>query len=832
MTDEQETAAIPNGSVAKLVTSVPSMNWNRAVGGGIRTLLRGSKPVTQARQRTASPVIMEATEENEEGSVATEEAKHSTEDVSSDPSDNEISISVSGIGQADSKTEDVLPSQVLARPVFAVISQNDGADDVSLEIVRSPQPPAPETNQIDESAVQLQSEETIRSQGLADPANYLPMDIATDSGLTEVTRNTEGDAPSLAKAPLPQSYEPSPGPSDDSRVVGHSTNSNKPLVDEGEMDLDTTVEAPKADSVVQNYNRDAVSGKTRLHICNLPRSVAASGLRSLFERYPVEVVEIIHRVQGSTNEAYVDVQGLSAARDAVNTLSGIRLDGSLLLDIKLLVDDTFQSPAETSVVKEQSSLQAPGLTRSVTQSENRNNNTTSCHDVITIEDDDNIESGKISDRNGGNLEGSGKQNAGQRSEEGEIIEIQSDADPMVTDYSNAAQEHKPIDRSKDNHIIEIIDLEDSDTPRSLPKPTNGSMAGPQTLADLTIAELELQVRYFYITKDPNTILDTDLVRCTVCALAGHLAPWCPTHICEHCNAKDDHFSKECQKIARCNRCRGLHSTVYCNHKLKPQHIVLVCDWCLEKGHIEADCELNWRSSGPLWKKPLPTLSVAKTCHNCGGSGHLGNDCPMRQFGKPMGSSMWSESGLPHPYPPITSFVDQPVQQPTGSRKNKHKMPNSKARGASALPSKPITNVTSIASFPPVSKQNPNSKLRGRPARGSIQIKGLATRPESMASISPIGQTSVQYQPPRNVDHPSGYRGPPPPQFQDYPPSNGFPRGRNGDRRYRSRSRSRSPKGWYQAPPPRSAGYGPPPRDYREREDSRHPGLDSWRPGRR
>ena len=142
MTDEHETAARTHGLVAELIPSVPSMNWNRAGGGGIRTLLRGSKPVTQARQRTTSPIAMEVVEE-------TEEAKSSAEDVSSDPSDIETLISVSETGRTSSKTEHALPNQVAARKLFAAISQNDGADDASMEVVEnlleSPLLPAPET---------------------------------------------------------------------------------------------------------------------------------------------------------------------------------------------------------------------------------------------------------------------------------------------------------------------------------------------------------------------------------------------------------------------------------------------------------------------------------------------------------------------------------------------------------------------------------------------------------------------------------------------------------------------------------------------------------------
>lgn len=830
MTDEHETKTSNQGSAIKLATSLPSMNWNRAGHGGIRTLLRGTNPNTHARQTTASPTIVGATEENEEHSIVIEKPKSSFGTVPSNTSDLETSMSISETGHVNSRIEDAFPVQVPAETKVRGIAQNDGVAECSS---------TPERSQIDIAAgAQLQSEETAQGRGLVDFVNNRPIEFLTSNHSLQTAQNTEDDTLKLEMIPLPESYEPINDQTEDLQITDHPTNSNEVYREKGKADLDVTEEITEADLLIRDHNKQAVSGKHRLHICNLPRHLTAPDLYSLFEKYRVEVVEIIQKHRGLTNEAYIVVRDLSAAKDAVDALSGTCLNDSPPLDIRLIADDMSPKAANTSAFRKEASLQTSAHADSITQLTDGHEDTRSHHDVITIEDGESIRSGEVSGHYEDDPAKSGARRAGNQNEEGEIIEIESDEDPMITNYSNAAQAHKPIDRSKRDNNIEIIDLEDSGAPESLSEVSNGTTTGPRTLAELTPTQLELQVRYFYITRDPNTIPETDLVRCTVCKLAGHLAPWCPTHICKHCNAKDVHFSKECPKIARCNRCRGLHSTIDCKHKLKAHHFVLVCDLCLEKGHVEADCELNWRSSGPLWKKPLPVLSVAKTCHICGGSGHLGNDCRLRQPGKQMGSSMWSTSGLPTPFTPITTSIDRPVQQPTGSRRSKYKMPNSKAKSVSAVLSRPIANMKSTAPFAPINKQNPADKNRGRPTPGSIKIKGLASRPNPSSSAYPSVQTSGQYQEPRN-NHPSGYRNVPQ-QLRSYPTSdrpptgdlsNGFPRGRNGDKRYRSRSRSRSPKGWYQAPL-RSAGYGAPPRDYHERDDPRYSGPDSWRPDRR
>lgn len=251
----------------------------------------------------------------------------------------------------------------------------------------------------------------------------------------------------------------------------------------------------------------------------------------------------------------------------------------------------------------------------------------------------------------------------REAEEGEIPDSESEQDAMATEYSNANQEPRIVEPKTTKHQVEIIDLcMEDDEPQS-PKPEVTLGQGPKTLVELTPAQLEIQVRYFYVARDPKTIPETDPVHCTICAKPGHLDKYCPSRVCINCKTWDSHFVDSCPERARCSRCRGAHKLADCNLKLKPDHLVLVCDLCNEKGHDEDDCELRWRSSGRIWEKPLPPLSVARYCYECGTGGHLGNDCPSRRPGKPMGSSMWSEKGLPYPMPSLKAMPGAPMPRP-------------------------------------------------------------------------------------------------------------------------------------------------------------------------
>ena len=289
------------------------------------------------------------------------------------------------------------------------------------------------------------------------------------------------------------------------------------------------------------------------------------------------------------------------------------------------------------------------------------------NDLVDVSEDGEVqESGSHSEEEA-DIDSDSGEEEGEISDSEQISDSEEEEDALATEYSNANRKPQTAEPKSTEHQVEIIDLSsDNDEPEpQTPEVLLGQ--GPKILADLTPEQLELQVRYFYVSRDPKTIPETDPVHCTICTKPGHMDKHCPSRVCVNCKTWDSHFVDLCPERARCSRCRGAHKLADCTLKLKPINLVLICDLCNEEGHDEDDCELRWRTSGRIWEKPLPPLSVARHCYECGISGHLGNDCPSRRPGKPMGSSMWSERGLPQPMPSLSAVpgvsIPGPKKQP-------------------------------------------------------------------------------------------------------------------------------------------------------------------------
>ncbi len=170
---------------------------------------------------------------------------------------------------------------------------------------------------------------------------------------------------------------------------------------------------------------------------------------------------------------------------------------------------------------------------------------------------------------------------------------------------------------------------------------------PKLLSDLNPDELKLQLRYFYLTKSPETVDPSNPVRCLVCAHEGHMADACSTLTCAACGKYDQHLTKDCDQVKRCWKCRQRgHLPSDCPSKIRPAHRgPVVCDLCQRTGHAEDDCELLWRTSGRPWESDLRHSSIRLECYECGQSGHLGNDCLSRMPGKRPGTSSWSSNNI-------------------------------------------------------------------------------------------------------------------------------------------------------------------------------------------
>ena len=170
---------------------------------------------------------------------------------------------------------------------------------------------------------------------------------------------------------------------------------------------------------------------------------------------------------------------------------------------------------------------------------------------------------------------------------------------------------------------------------------------PRVLADLDEEDLDAQLRYFYVAQDPQRLDFASIpVRCLVCTRAGHVGQECPVLTCADCGSYNAHFIPFCPRKEKCSKCKSQgHDEATCPNKLKLAVSEVICDLCHDSGHTEYECELLWRTSGPT--KPLNKSDkrwLYIYCYECGGRSHLGNDCPTRRPGKPMGTATWSTTG--------------------------------------------------------------------------------------------------------------------------------------------------------------------------------------------
>ena len=167
---------------------------------------------------------------------------------------------------------------------------------------------------------------------------------------------------------------------------------------------------------------------------------------------------------------------------------------------------------------------------------------------------------------------------------------------------------------------------------------------PSTLAELHQEDLREQIKYFYITRDVQSIdFAATPVRCLVCTHVGHMATKCPKLTCTDCGKFNDHFPPFCPAIKKCPRCRKPgHNEAQCKSKLKISNSEIMCELCTRSGHVEEDCELMWRTSGlPGYISSANSRLKYVFCYECGKRSHLGNDCPSRRPRKPMGTSTWT-----------------------------------------------------------------------------------------------------------------------------------------------------------------------------------------------
>lgn len=266
------------------------------------------------------------------------------------------------------------------------------------------------------------------------------------------------------------------------------------------------------------------------------------------------------------------------------------------------------------------------------------------------------------------------------SEDGVILNVEtneeenegmSETRPMVIDEDSDEGKYNPEQQFAADRTSEEVDpmvgyadasrMEVPPEPRSPQYQVVDHRASrPQTLAELDDADFDEQLRYFYITQNPQDLdIQSLSARCLVCAEAGHMAQDCPALTCADCGAYNAHFVPFCPRKTKCSKCRTQgHGSADCPSKLKLTASELICDLCQDSGHTEHQCELLWRTSGPA---KAPDQSDKRWmyiyCYECGHANHFGNDCPTRKPGKAMGTGTWSMKGG-------TPSSNQPAQRAT------------------------------------------------------------------------------------------------------------------------------------------------------------------------
>lgn len=142
-----------------------------------------------------------------------------------------------------------------------------------------------------------------------------------------------------------------------------------------------------------------------------------------------------------------------------------------------------------------------------------------------------------------------------------------------------------------------------------------------------LRDLRGQGRYFGIAVEDGGIGEAE-PKCNNCSQRGHLKRNCPHVICTYCGAMDDHYSQHCLKAIKCSNCsESGHYRSQCPHKWKR----VFCTLCNSKRHSRDRCPSVWRVYILKDENAKRTLPMhAFYCYNCGGKGHMGDECDSRR----------------------------------------------------------------------------------------------------------------------------------------------------------------------------------------------------------
>ncbi|KAL8662668.1 MAG: hypothetical protein Q9202_004533 [Teloschistes flavicans] len=462
-----------------------------------------------------------------------------------------------------------------------------------------------------------------------------------------------------------------------------AANYNDSQADVGLSDKDTET-AYHADTA------DALAEGRRLVIGNLPGSATESDIQDLFKAFSVCNVKIHTKVPPSVaGHATLDLANPGSISQAIEQLHGIFFQGSNL-SIQLAQEsgkddeNPFSEPKRDRMQYQESSHSHDRTLGKTPTSEEHPNNVAIQLDpsessarsaapaqesrmsgvledgreyparsnhprdeptkkessysqderevIINILDDSDYESGQVTDS------GDPRANVVHAREDASV----DDADEQSYDSMSDVGDSGLVDEDAMIKYADSKALDDGSSHRYALSTTRTTPVGPRLLADLGQEELELQLRYFYVGKARNKVALSEPIRCLVCTGTAHVAAQCNQLVCSRCGDQNAHSSTICPLMTVCSQCKEPgHIRSDCLSKVKKPHEIAICELCERQGHVSHECELRWRTSGRPWESNLEDRRIRFGCYECGRSGHLGNDCPSRQPGKPKGSSSWT-----------------------------------------------------------------------------------------------------------------------------------------------------------------------------------------------